>query len=77
MPAFSASSGRLRRRRRRGYGITHVPQNGGWIDVNHYDSVRDPVIRRCDTTAPEAEDPQALCSRGPINVQVAPFRFTY
>jgi hypothetical protein len=57
--------------------FTHVPQNGGWIDVNHYDSVRGPVIRKCDTTAPEADDPQALCSRGPINVQVAPFRFTY
>jgi hypothetical protein len=55
----------------------HVPQAGGWIDVNRYDSVRGPVIRKCDTKAPEAADPQALCSRGPINVQVAPFRFTY
>ena len=28
-------------------------------------------------TAAQANDAQALCSRGPINVQVAPYRFTY
>lgn len=55
----------------------HVPHNGGSIDVNHYDSVHGAVIRRCGPASLEAEDPQALCSRGAINVQVAPFRFTY
>ena len=33
---------------------------------------RDPGVQRCP-----ANDPHALCSLGPINVQVAPFRFTY
>jgi hypothetical protein len=55
--------------------FAHVPQNGGAIDVNHYDSVRGPVIRPC--TPPEFVDPAALCSRGAINVYVAPYRFTY
>jgi hypothetical protein len=55
--------------------FAHVPQNGGAIDVNHYDSVRGPVIRAC--TPPEFVDAAALCSRGAINVYVAPYRFTY
>lgn len=53
----------------------HVPQNGGAIDVNRYDSVRGRVIRGC--TTPEFADASALCSRGAINVYVAPYRFTY
>jgi hypothetical protein len=55
--------------------FVHVPQNGGSIDVNHFNSVRGPVITKC--TGAQAGDPQAICSRGPINVQVAPFRDTY
>jgi hypothetical protein len=55
--------------------FVHVPQNGGTIDVNHFTSVRGPVIRGC--TPAESTDPGALCSRGAINVYVAPYRFTY
>jgi hypothetical protein len=55
--------------------FVHVPQNGGAVDVNHYDSVRGPVIRPC--APPEFADAAALCSRGAINVYVAPYRFTY
>jgi len=54
----------------------HVPLNGGSLDLNHFDSVRGPVIPRC-STGTQADDPEAQCSRGPINVQVAPYRFTY
>ncbi len=54
----------------------HVPQGGGSIDVNHFDSVRGAAVPRC-TTAAEGDDPHALCSLGPINVQVAPYHFTY
>ena len=35
-----------------------VPQNGGSIDVNHFNSVRGPVIRAC--VAAEATDPARL-----------------
>jgi hypothetical protein len=52
-----------------------VPLNGGSIDVNHAASRRGPVIRSCAAT--EQTDPAALCSRGAINVYVAPYRFTY
>jgi hypothetical protein len=55
--------------------FVHVPQNAGIIDVNHYNSVRGPVIRACRPV--EFTDPEALCSRGAINVYVAPYRFTY
>ncbi len=54
--------------------FTHVPQNGGWIDLNHFNRVpalSGPVIRKCNSAA-EARDPQAVCSMGQINVQVAP-----
>lgn len=53
----------------------HVPQNGGSIDANHFNSVRGPVIRRC--AAAQEADPQALCSRGAINVQEIPYWLTY
>jgi hypothetical protein len=56
--------------------FSHVPQGGGAIDLNHFGSVGGPAIRRCSGAA-EATDPHALCSTGPINVHVAPFRFTY
>ena len=52
-----------------------VPQNGGAIDVNHFNSVRGPVIRPC--VGAESTDADALCSRGAINVYVAPYRVTY
>jgi hypothetical protein len=55
--------------------FVHVPQNGGAIDVNHYPSARGPVVPKCSVA--EATDPQAVCSLGAINVQVAPYRFTY
>jgi hypothetical protein len=53
----------------------HVPQAGGSIDVNHFNSIRGAAVERC--TPAQADDPQALCSLGPINVQKVPYRFTY
>lgn len=53
-----------------------VPQGGGSIDANHFNSIRGPLVPRCSTTA-EASAPHALCSLGPIHVQKAPFRFKY
>ena len=55
--------------------FTHVPQSGGAFDSNHYESVAGPVIPKCG--AAQAADPEALCSNGPIDVQFAPFWFTY
>ena len=55
--------------------FTHVPDNGGAIDVNHFNSIRGPVIPAC--TAALAADPRALCSLGPMTVQTAPYRYTY
>ncbi|MEO5895003.1 MAG: TonB-dependent receptor [Vicinamibacterales bacterium] len=57
-------------------GFSHVPQGGGSIDLNHFNSVRGAAVPRC-TTGAQADDPHAFCSLGPINVQKAPFRFTY
>jgi hypothetical protein len=55
----------------------HVPQGGGSIDLNHFGSVPGgPAIAKCSSAA-ESNDPQSRCSTGPINVQVAPFRFSY
>ena len=51
-------------------------KGGGSIDVNHFNSVRGAAVPECCTAA-EATDPHALCSLGPINVQEAPYRFTY
>jgi hypothetical protein len=53
----------------------HVPQDGGAIDVNHFNSARGPVLPKC--TDAQRNDPQALCSLGMIMVQEAPYRFTY
>lgn len=55
--------------------FVHVPQNGGAIDVNHFNSTRGPVIPAC--TAAQRNDPETLCSLGPINVYEAPYRSTY
>jgi hypothetical protein len=53
-----------------------VPQGGGSVDINHFNSVREAVVPRCSTAA-QAVDPYAQCSLGPINVQEAPYHFTY
>jgi hypothetical protein len=55
--------------------FVHVPQNGGSLDANHFNSVRGPVLPKC--AGAQASDPQAVCSLGSINVQLAPFRATY
>lgn len=47
----------------------------GAIDLNHFDSVRGPVIAKC--MGAQRDDPQALCSNGPINVLVPAGRVTY
>jgi hypothetical protein len=48
----------------------------GQLDLNHFDSARGPVIPSCLNEA-QRNDPQALCSTGPINVQVNAGRSTY
>jgi hypothetical protein len=53
--------------------FVHVPQNGGAIDVNHFNSIRGPVISTC--VGAQRNDPHALLS-GPINVYEAPYRAT-
>ncbi len=55
--------------------FVHVPDNGGSFDLNHFNSIRGPVIPKC--VGAQANDPQAICSLGPINVQMASFRATY
>jgi hypothetical protein len=51
----------------------HVPLGGP--DLNHFNSSRGPVIPVC--TAAQRNDPQAICSLGPIVVQEAGGRATY
>jgi hypothetical protein len=48
---------------------------GGAVDLNHFNSNRGPAIPMC--TAPQRNDPQAICSRGAINVQEWEGRATY
>ncbi len=48
---------------------------GGAIDVNHFNSARGPVIPKC--SGAQRDDPQALCSNGPINVTTPAGRVTY
>ena len=45
------------------------------LDLNHFNSTRGPVIPVCN--AAQRNDPRALCSLGPINVQEFPARATY
>ncbi len=52
-----------------------VHTQGPAIDLNHFRSTRGPVIPVC--TSAQREDPQAICSLGPINVNAAPYRSTY
>jgi hypothetical protein len=54
--------------------FVHVPQSGGAIDANHYNSIRGPVIPKCVGTQGSAA--QAFCSLGQIIVYEAPFRAT-
>ncbi|MEP7272390.1 MAG: hypothetical protein ABI882_12880, partial [Acidobacteriota bacterium] len=46
------------------------------LDLNHFNSARGPVIPRC-LNETQRNDPQALCSTGPINVQQAIGRATW
>ena len=48
----------------------------GQLDLNHFNSARGPVIPRCLTEA-QRNDPAAVCSTGPVNVQVNEGRATY
>ena len=48
---------------------------GGAVDLNHFNSIYGPVIPKC--TATQRNDPQAICSLGPINVQEWEGRATY
>jgi hypothetical protein len=48
---------------------------GGAVDLNHFNSNRGPAIPKC--TAPQRNDPQAICSSGAINVQEWEGRATY
>ena len=48
----------------------------GQLDLNHFNSARGPVIPRCLNDA-QRNDPNALCSTGPINVQVNSGHATY
>lgn len=47
----------------------------GGLDVNHFNSVRGPVIPRC--LGAQQNDPQALCSTGPIQVVESASNQTY
>ncbi len=47
----------------------------GPVDLNHFNRAGSPVIRTCAPA--EENDPQAICSRGPINVQQWQGRATY
>jgi hypothetical protein len=54
----------------------HVGLGPGGIDLNHFMSVRGPVIPKC--MGPQQQnDPQAQCSNGPISVAVATSNQTY
>jgi hypothetical protein len=48
----------------------------GGLDLNHYNSIRGPVIPKC-ATAEQRNDPLALCSNGTINVWQATSNQTY
>ena len=48
---------------------------GNTLDLNHFNSIRPPAISKC--TDSQRNDPQAICSLGPINVQEWEGRATY
>jgi hypothetical protein len=47
----------------------------GPVDLNHYNSIRGPIIPKC--VGAQANDPDAICSTGSINVQEDYQRATY
>ena len=53
----------------------HGGMGAGGVDLNHFNSVRGPVIPKC--TAAQQKDPLALCSTGPINVWESTGNQTY
>ena len=53
----------------------HFIHQGLVADLNHFNSVRGPVIPQC--TSAQQNDPFALCSTGPVNVLEAAGRQTY
>jgi hypothetical protein len=56
-------------------GFSGGATTGGAIDLNHFDSTRGPEIPKC--IGAQQNDPQALCSNGPINVGTPAGRVTY
>lgn len=48
---------------------------GNAVDLNHFNSIRGPIIPMC--TATQRNDPQAVCSLGAINIQEWEGRATY
>src|SRR5262245_5398135 len=63
-----------RRFDRLGLGFDQIGRSQ--LDMNHFNSARGPVIEKCGADA-QRDDPRALCSTGPINVQQAVGRATY
>jgi hypothetical protein len=53
----------------------HGGLGAGGVDLNHFNSVRGPIIPRC--AGAQASDPRAICSTGPINVYQATSNQTY
>jgi len=53
----------------------HGGMGAGGVDLNHFNSVRGPVIPKC--TAAQQNDPRAQCSTGPINVWESTSNQTY
>jgi hypothetical protein len=59
------------------FAFRHFDHIGlGQLDLNHFNSARGPVIPRCIDEA-QRNDPHALCSTGPINVQTNAGRVSY
>ena len=54
----------------------HGGMGMGGLDLNHFSSVRGPVIAACKSAA-ERNDPRALCSTGPIQVWQSTSNQTY
>ena len=53
----------------------HGGMGPGGLDLNHFNSVHGPVIPKC--TAAQKNDPQAICSTGPIQVWQSTSNQTY
>ena len=57
------------------FAYRHFIHMGWSLDLNHFNSVHGPVIPQC--VGAQQNDPQALCSSGPINIWQTPGRATY